>query len=201
MVVLRCSRWFVGVMALGCLGAGPLGDARAAGGTMLHAEAGYGQATYAFLGESAPTLTRHLLDLEIGFSRAIAAGGALRLGSSLSLMPVAERLRRDDSYALIAFDMLQLAYGGRERPGVRRGLLGPVRARGGLGLVRVSAPVNEIAIGVSAGVGCEIGPLYLGFKGRASRFEVDFEPHGAPPDTKYKLYYAAVVLGLAMGGN
>lgn len=199
----HCSRWPVGVIALaiGCLGAGAGGAAPAAAGgaasgaahsgMTLHAEAGYGQATYAFHGDGAPTLTRHLLDLEVGLARPIAAGGALRLGCSLSLMPAADRARQDDSYALITFDMLTLEYGG---PGF-------LRARVGLGLVRVCAPVNEMAIGLSATVGRDVGPVYVGLKGRASRFEVDFEPHGTPPDTKYKLYYAGVVLGLATGGD
>jgi len=172
-------------LAAGCLTAGALGE------TTLHAEAGYGQATYAFLGDAEPTLTRHLLDLEVGLSRPVAAGGALRLGSSLSLMPVTERTQRNNSYALITFDMLTLEYSG----------LRPLRARAGLGLVRVCGPVNEIAIGLAATVACDIGPVYVGVKGRTSRFEVDFEPHGVALEPKYKLYYAGLVLGLAGSGD
>jgi hypothetical protein len=206
--VLRRSRWPAGSVALAIAWLGTGAHAAVPGATpgaghagrMLYVEAGYGQATYAFKGDGAPTLTRHLLDLEGGLSRPIAAGGALRLGSSLSLMPPAGREWDGESYALVTFDMLKLAYTTPSRVHGRAGL-GPFHARGGLGFVRVFAPVNEVAIGLSATVGCDVGPLFVGLKGRTARFEVDFEPHGTPPDTKYKLYYAGIVLGPALRGD
>jgi hypothetical protein len=191
------SRRPIGVLALALIWPGA-GTHAMAKSTTLYAEVGYGQATYAFQDEGEPTLTRHLLDLEGGFLRPIAAGGALRLGCSLSLMPATEHTGQDDSYSLITFDMLKLECAGLGRPGGHK-WLASLRARAGFGLVRVFAPVNELAMALSATVGCDVGPWYIGLKGHAARFEVDFEPHGTPPDTKYKLYYAGIVFGRALG--
>jgi len=151
----------------------------------LYLHAGYGQATYDFFDQDGPILTRPLLDMEAGLLRPIGLGGDLRLGSSVSAMPSVEDAFGSESYAMLTLDMLKLEYAG----------LRHLRARAGLGLVRLSAPVNELAIGLSATVGWAYRGWMLAVNGRTSRFEVDYVPNGVPDDTKFKLYYLGLVVG------
>ncbi len=162
---------------------------RSALSSALHTEAGYGRATFDFQRPGEPTFTRSMLDLEAGLRRSIGLGGSLRLGTSAALMLALDR-PLDDSYSCFALDMLSL-----------EGAYGPLRARAGVGLVRVFAPMHELAAALFCGIAVDTGPFFLGAKARAARFEVDFEPHGIPPDTKHDFFYAALVVGRSWQGK
>ncbi|MBP6875945.1 MAG: hypothetical protein KBD56_07745 [Candidatus Eisenbacteria bacterium] len=167
----------------------PASASRLALASSLYAEAGYGRATFEFQRPGEPTFTRSMLDLEAGLRRSIGLGGSLRLGTSAALMLALDR-PLDDSYSCLALDMLAL-----------EGAHGPWRARAGMGLVRIFAPVHELAAALFCGIAVDTGPFFLGAKARAARFEVDFEPHGIPPDVKHDFFYAALVVGRSWQGK
>ena len=127
----------------------PIGSAHAETGYFVHV--GYGQATYTFPHGESETFHRQLIDLEAGISRAIAWNGDLRWGMSLNAQLAPDRALKG-SYSLISLDALKLLY--QRRAGIQGQL--------GFGVVLALADVNEAALGVSLGLGYDLGPLTIG---------------------------------------
>ncbi|MEZ4648284.1 MAG: capsule assembly Wzi family protein [Candidatus Eisenbacteria bacterium] len=145
--------------------------------TELRLALGGGRAEYDFVEESSADFSRDLIDVGLGVSRPMGDSGAARLGVRGSVL-AAPGHGGSDSYSLLALDFVHLTYA----PG---GV--PFGFQGAAGLLRVSAPVNELALAWSGGAFVRFGQVHLTGTYRLTRFEVDYEPLGTGDGTKYDL--------------
>lgn len=174
------NRHFVIVALIACFAAGAVSAAPIAKdgdqpGFFL--DAGWGHAQFDFRDLPDASFARDFADVEVGLFRPVRRGSRFRIGSGLGLLVTLDRPLHD-SYSLLCLDALMADYS-----------FGFLQARAGLGLLRAWAPVNEITMGVTFAAAVDLGPLAIGIKSRLARFEVDFEPHGHYPDTKYTVSY------------